>query len=82
MNSSRPATIAALTEYLKGRRFNPLTYSLLKDDNESYVLLEERGRWSVYYSERGHRVREKLFSSQADACEELLQRLENDPTTK
>ncbi len=57
-------------------------YDLAGAGNECYALASEGGRWSVYYSERGHRNDEQVFSVESAALEELLRRLENDPTTR
>lgn len=49
---------------------------------EKYVLAIEDGGWSVYYSERGSRVGERLFETEDEACSDLLLRLVEDPTTR
>ena len=54
----------------------------------SWYLLEEKGNedmrhcisqldnmWCVYFSERGNRFQMREFSSEADACQELLSRM-------
>ncbi len=44
--------------------------------NESYCLEKlEDGTWSTYYSERGGKSGIKVFLSEDDACESLLQLL-------
>jgi len=50
--------------------------------NEKYCLANESGKWVVYYSERGQRTGEKVFSSESKACEYLFSRMERDPTTR
>lgn len=49
---------------------------------EKYCLEPRPGEWAVYYSERGHRVEEKLFASEDEACRHLLNLLLRDPTTR
>jgi len=49
---------------------------------ECYVLDESYGKWSVYYSERGHRNDEAVFRSEDEACRHLLELLLGDPTTR
>jgi hypothetical protein len=75
-------TVPELKTHLRDRGFNPLAYSFYEDLNETYVLVGEHDRWSVYYSERGRRVQEKVYWDQSEACLDLLHRLENDPTTR
>ena len=51
--------------------------------DECYVLSKEGAEeWKVYYSERGLKSSCKNFNNENEACEELLRRLENDPTVK
>lgn len=51
--------------------------------DECYILLKEgTAKWEVYYSERGVKLSSKTFNNEAEACEELFRRLENDPTVK
>src|SRR3954470_17559876 len=49
---------------------------------EQYVLALEEGGWAVYYSERGLRQDVALFDTEDEACDELLLRLTEDPTTR
>jgi hypothetical protein len=49
---------------------------------ETYVLAIEDGGWIVYYSERGKRRNVASFDTEDEACDELLLRLTNDPTTR
>lgn len=69
---------------LKEQKINPRSYSLNGGlPSETYVLSDEgNGKWSVYYSERGERSSERLFKSEADACEDLFRRLISDPLAK
>ncbi|MEV1130535.1 hypothetical protein [Agromyces sp. NPDC049794] len=50
-------------------------YSIGYDSNEAYCLIEETDGWHVYYSERGRRNGEHVFSSEAHAGGELLRRI-------
>ena len=63
---------------------DPEAYSLTGGSyNERYVLSNDGGgKWSVYYSERGQRSSCKSFTSEDDACKQLLQILKNDPTVQ
>lgn len=69
---------------LNNLSINPDAYSLeggLCD--ECYILSKERsGKWEVYYSERGLKSSCKIFDNEDEACEDLLKRLENDPTVR
>lgn len=49
---------------------------------ETYVLAIVEGGWSVYYSERGFRVGERLYETEDEACSDLLLRLVQDPSTR
>lgn len=53
-------------------------YSIGHDSNEAYCLIEQPDGWHVYYSERGRRNDERVFSSQADAGVELLRPIRAD----
>jgi hypothetical protein len=49
---------------------------------ETYVLAQEAGGWVVYYSERGSRMEPTFFDAEDEACDYLLLRLTEDPTTR
>ena len=49
---------------------------------EQYVLSLELGGWSVYYSERGRRVGQVSFETEDEACDYLMMKLVDDPTTR
>lgn len=51
-------------------------------DDDVYVLSAEAGGWSVYYAERGERMDERVHETEAAACEDLRDRVLNDPTTR
>lgn len=46
--------------------------------SEKYCIQEKDGRWYTYYSERGERTNERIFSSEDEACEDLLRRLKRE----
>ena len=50
--------------------------------NEVYCLERKDSQWFVYYRERGLRNDERTFTSEADACSFLLDRILSDPTTR
>ena len=55
-----------------------IAYSIGRDLNEAYCLTQEVDGWHVFYSERGNRNAERIFSAQADAEAELKRRLLSD----
>lgn len=55
-------------------------YSIGHDSNEAYCLIEEADGWHLFYSERGHRTAEQVFSTEADAGAELKRRILVDAT--
>ncbi|GEN78515.1 hypothetical protein AFE02nite_02490 [Actinotalea fermentans] len=62
------------------RRLNLPTfaYSLGSDRDEAYCLTHEADGWHVYYSERGNRNSEEVFSTEAAACARLRERVLSD----
>ena len=50
--------------------------------SEKYVLSHDGPSWSVYFSERGPKTKVRAFPSESEACNELLRRILQDPTTK
>ena len=48
--------------------------------NERYCIENSGRQWSVYYSERGQRTGEKIFTNESKACDYLLKELQSDPT--
>lgn len=50
-------------------------YSIGHDSNEAYCLIEEADGWHVFYSERGRRNAEQVFSTEAGAGAELKRRI-------
>lgn len=51
------------------------SYCLGCEKDEALCLVENYGRWCVYYSERGQQTEERSFDSEADACAAFLTRL-------
>lgn len=49
---------------------------------EMYTLSERDGKWVVYYSERGLESGKREFATESEACQNLLSRIRNDPTTR
>ncbi len=54
------------------------TYNLdgIGRDDERFNLIYENGQWTVYYGEHGQRTNPKSFSSEEEACDYLLEKLE------
>ena len=70
--------LAALFLELQRCRVPSDAYSIRSDRNEAYCLTGSEGEWHVYYSERGNRNADSVFTSEDAACEELLRRLLSD----
>ena len=55
-------------------------------DDEQYVLSRRRfsfrKRYVAYYLERGHRNRERAFSTEEEACDYFAEHVLRDPTTR
>lgn len=72
-----------LVRAAEGLRIRPGAYSLGGGlPPEQYVLSLEPGGWAVYYSERGRRVGQVDFETEDEACDYLLLKLVDDPTTR
>ncbi|WP_020018033.1 hypothetical protein [Promicromonospora sukumoe] len=71
-------TIDELRSELQRRRVPEFAYSIGRDENETYCLVQGPDSWHVYYSERGNRIAERVFASEATACECLVQMVLND----
>ncbi|TCM42506.1 hypothetical protein [Kribbella sp. VKM Ac-2568] len=74
--------IQELSALLQSKGVPADAYSIGSDSNESYCLLLEQGSWHVYYSERGNRNEERVYTSEADACQALLDMLLRDRTVQ
>jgi len=64
-----------LREMLRRRGVPDSVFSIGRDSNEAHCLIEESDGWHVFYSERGHRNAEQVFSAESDAAEELTRRV-------
>ena len=71
-----------LRAVLQQRGIRERSYSLEGADDERYCIERSAAGWAVYYSERGNRNDERWFRSKDEACEELLNRILADPTTR
>lgn len=75
--------INELKKYLNRLRLREDAYSLTGGNlSEAYVLSKKAGYWSVYYSERGQKVDERTFRTEADACECFLNLVSEDILVK
>ena len=77
-----PMTISELHATLEVAGVHAGAYSLDGDENESYCLVEEAGSWHVFYSERGNRNNEAVFTDENNACRDLLERLLRDGSVR
>lgn len=50
-------------------------YSVGADDDQRTCLVEENGKWLVYYNEDGERMDLVEHSTESDACDDMLKRL-------
>jgi hypothetical protein len=68
-----------LKAFLDREHVDPTTYAMDgRVPNECYCLIWEAGMWHVFYSERGLRTGERVFTSEEEACEHLLDLLITD----
>lgn len=75
-------TTDELRSELQRRRVPGFAYSIGRDENETFCLVQEPDGWHVYYSERGNRNMETVFTSESAACEELLRWVLNERTVR
>jgi hypothetical protein len=64
------------------RRFgvDPQFYDLEgRAQDDAFVLRHEGDGWHVYFAERGIHRDEKVHQTEADACDDLLERISRDP---
>lgn len=64
-----------LISKLKGMDIPEDSYSIEEVLNESLCLICEDKIWKVFYSERGHRVDERRYFNERDACQYFILRL-------
>ena len=73
----------ALGATLVKRRIRRGSYSLDgRDQADRYCLEPSDGGWAVFFAERGERNDESWFESEDEACDDLLRRILEDPTTR
>ena len=73
----------SLRTLLDSEGIDPRAYSLDGGfTSDVYVLEEVKSNWAVFYSERGRRWDESEFSTEGEACEDILERLLNDPLAR
>ncbi|MCF7534079.1 hypothetical protein [Pseudomonas petrae] len=66
-----------LAEQLKTIQAPVDSYAIGEINDEALCLVEENGRWSIFYSERGLRTEEQHFRDENSACVAFLQRLKH-----
>lgn len=65
--------VSDLAAALERENFDPRTYSLRGGNTSDTVCLcEERGKWHVYYTERGSRFDEQIHDTEDAACRAML----------
>lgn len=70
-----------LQQQLIEERVAPDSYSLTGGHPSERYVIDRRGEsWVVYYSERGEESGLATFSTESEACKELLTRLRREPT--
>lgn len=70
-----------LEQILQSRNIHPAAVCInsgLPYADEQYCIVQEDGRWEVYYAERGQKGTLKRFYHEHDACEYLLSILKQD----
>lgn len=74
-------TIKDLEDELKVSHIRKDCYSLRGNpEDEALVLEPSTGNgWKIYYSERGLRTGEKVFTTESEACESFLEIVLRDP---
>ncbi len=80
-----PQTLTELRNALESEGVNPRYYSFTSDGNGEVLRIQKfrdsvSEGWRVYYAERGLRTSEKVFRTEAEACQEFYRRLASDPT--
>ena len=75
-------TISELRATLEAVGVPAEAYSIGRNENESYCLVEEAGLWHVFYSERGNRNDEAVFTDENNACQNLRERLLRDGSVR
>ena len=70
--------IQELIERFESLGVPPRAYSVGSERNESYSMVHENGKWTVFYSERGNRNDEMTFIDEHAACREFFDRVTRD----
>ena len=74
---------AELVKQLNELRVNRAAYCLDGGlPNECYTLEQRATGWAVYYSERGRRSMEQVFSTEAQACQFLFDGIAQSPALR
>lgn len=74
---------AELVKQLDGLGVNRAAYCLDGGlPNECYTLEPRANEWAVYYSERGRRSMEHVFSTEAQACQFLFDWIAQSPGSR
>jgi len=47
------------------------------NDDQKLTIKNENGKWIVYYSERGDRIKPSEYTTESEACEDLLNRIKD-----
>ena len=71
-----------LERVLNAFEVRPDAYDLQGDADEAYCIAKEADGWHVFYSERGLRSGDRLFRTEGDACDVLLELIARDPLTR
>jgi len=72
--------VEELQDELHKRKVPETVYGIGCEQDESHCIVEESGLWHVFYSERGCRTFEEIFSHEPEACREFLSRILGDET--
>jgi hypothetical protein len=68
---------------LDAEGITPDAYDLTGEGrDEAYALRETPSGWMISYSERGLERDVETYGTEQEACERLLMRMRNDPTTR
>lgn len=71
-------TLEQLAVHLQDRGLSPTHYSLGRHREERTCLIEDGGRWLVYFAERGRREDMHAFASLEEAGAFLISELTNE----
>jgi len=75
--------LAALRAALMAHWIKEQSYSLDgRNQADRYCIERSKGGWAVFFSERGTRNDETWYEDEGQACEDILRRILEDPTTR